>query len=653
MARDAEPAVSAPGPALARLRRLLDEELAVRAVLKASSEEGHPFYGNQWTEGNAIREFKDRDEVNAYIAERSKHYGGKGAFQASPEYAAHYKSIHRGWANKVSTQVVKVGSSWMIKHPKGGYVASGGFGDSGAQFETQEAAINHAEKIGLKVTASSPKQDLNVSAKALVRDAAGRVLLLDDAGSGYWDLPGGHARPGETLAEALRREVREETGLAVKVGKQLGTELLDLGGKPTPAVFFEATAAGEQPDVSVSKEHVGYRWATPGQVKVMNAGAFEPFLKRQLQGNEAALKPHDRRRERVKKIYDAALHGVLDKARKETLANLARGYAVKAEEAGHPFRGNQYTKGNVEGWPKGYPEGFFQPPHTEPFKLGKGGMVGNHFVGLSKSGVYYVYDEHGIPMTHDAITRGQGVSGPNYNKNNPRPVSFNGREKIEDAVADVLKKRGSTKASEPVVQAATVPVAADLVFNLDNFGEDFLGAMRQAGRDAFKVSARGILGSEVQGKRVTNQGLVDEFLIKRENLLKDVPDELYETIVGKLEDAAAAGEGEAGMADAIRNVFDQIYEGRAETVARTETASVYGAASQAAVEADYPYKRWLSAEDDDVRDSHRELDGTVIPVGDVFDNGCAYPGDPEGAPEEVINCRCVLVGEDNPEGGGE
>ena len=43
------------------------------------------------------------------------------------------------------------------------------------------------------------------------------MLLVHNTDGGGWSLPGGKVEYGETLVEALKREVREETGLFVEV----------------------------------------------------------------------------------------------------------------------------------------------------------------------------------------------------------------------------------------------------------------------------------------------------------------------------------------------------------------------------------------------------------------------------------------------------
>jgi ADP-ribose pyrophosphatase YjhB (NUDIX family) len=53
---------------------------------------------------------------------------------------------------------------------------------------------------------------------AVVHDAAGRLLLIRRGhapSAGLWSVPGGRVEPGETEAEAVVREVAEETGLRV------------------------------------------------------------------------------------------------------------------------------------------------------------------------------------------------------------------------------------------------------------------------------------------------------------------------------------------------------------------------------------------------------------------------------------------------------
>lgn len=60
----------------------------------------------------------------------------------------------------------------------------------------------------------------------IVHDDAHRLLMVrrvNAPGAGRWSLPGGRVERDETDPEAVRREVREETGLEVVVGRHVGT----------------------------------------------------------------------------------------------------------------------------------------------------------------------------------------------------------------------------------------------------------------------------------------------------------------------------------------------------------------------------------------------------------------------------------------------
>ena len=51
---------------------------------------------------------------------------------------------------------------------------------------------------------------------------------------------------------------------------------------------------------------------------------------------------------------------------------------------------------------------------------------------------------------------------------------------------------------------------------------------------------------------------------------------------------------------------------------------------------------WIATLDGRTRHTHRQLDGEHRKVGKKFSNGCMFPADPDGPPQEVYNCRCTL-----------
>ena len=83
-----------------------------------------------------------------------------------------------------------------------------------------------------------------VGVTGIVRAPDGRVLLLRHRlwpPESQWGFPSGFARRGETFQETIVREVREETGLTVRVGRLLE---LRSGYRYRAEVYYEAALVG-------------------------------------------------------------------------------------------------------------------------------------------------------------------------------------------------------------------------------------------------------------------------------------------------------------------------------------------------------------------------------------------------------------------------
>ena len=75
---------------------------------------------------------------------------------------------------------------------------------------------------------------LAVGCSATVLDEMGRMLLVRRADNGRWAVPGGYMEPGESVAEACAREVKEECGLEVDV-----QELIAVYSSPDHLLVYE------------------------------------------------------------------------------------------------------------------------------------------------------------------------------------------------------------------------------------------------------------------------------------------------------------------------------------------------------------------------------------------------------------------------------
>ncbi|SCL72633.1 NUDIX hydrolase [Micromonospora peucetia] len=105
---------------------------------------------------------------------------------------------------------------------------------------------------------------------AVVRDDAGRVLLARRADNGRWSLPAGQIDPGEQPADAVLREVYEETGVHVRIERVAGVATHRVVYPNGDAceylnVWFRCRAVGGEPGVN-DDESTEVAWFDPADL---------------------------------------------------------------------------------------------------------------------------------------------------------------------------------------------------------------------------------------------------------------------------------------------------------------------------------------------------------------------------------------------------
>jgi predicted NUDIX family NTP pyrophosphohydrolase len=213
--------------------------------------------------------------------------------------------------------------------------------------------------------------------------------------------------------------------------------------------------------------------------------------------------------------------------------------------------------------------------------------------------------------------------------------------KVRTAVNGDTQKYGSVPDSDEIMFLAqdwTTRVDNDIMPELVKVQHRGWGKIAPA-RRAFP-DANAIMQQELQQAR---------------NLLVRIPNEIYDRVNAELIQSAALGEDVYHQARRVDRVLDvtgsQNWPGRSKVIAVTEVnrayaASILAGAYQSQIDEGRPmFKRWDSSRDPRVREWHRAADGQTQPLSTGFRVGpetLQFPGDPDGLPHNVINCRCTL-----------
>ena len=111
-----------------------------------------------------------------------------------------------------------------------------------------------------------------LTVRGIIKNDSGEILIVkrhpkSRTDPEMWELPGGKVEKGEFFADALVREIKEETNLDVEVGDFCEAVQNDYSHKRTVQIMMYLI--GAEGEVKISDEHTEFMWASIEKIKTL------------------------------------------------------------------------------------------------------------------------------------------------------------------------------------------------------------------------------------------------------------------------------------------------------------------------------------------------------------------------------------------------
>ena len=112
-----------------------------------------------------------------------------------------------------------------------------------------------------------------LTVRGIIKNYSGEILIVkrhpkSRTDPEMWELPGGKVEKGEFFADALVREIKEETNLDVNIGDFAEAIQNDYSHKRTVQIMmYLVDVEGE---VKISDEHTDFMWASLDEIRTLD-----------------------------------------------------------------------------------------------------------------------------------------------------------------------------------------------------------------------------------------------------------------------------------------------------------------------------------------------------------------------------------------------